>query len=94
MLEIFALVVLSVIVAVTIWLVVIIGNLPGRLARDAGHPQADAIALLGWVGLFTAGIGWFVALVWARVHPQGGEAALAVRLTELEQKVKTMETKA
>jgi hypothetical protein len=51
MLDIFALVVLLLLVGVGIWLVVLLGNLPGNIAREAGHPQAEAITVLscpGW----------------------------------------------
>ncbi len=64
-LQIFALIVIGVIIAVTIWLVVLLGSLPGKIARARGHPQTDAIQALGWVGLITLGIAWFIALVWA-----------------------------
>ena len=43
--------------------------LPGRKARERGHPQADAINVLGWIGLVTGGPGWVVAFVWAFTKP-------------------------
>lgn len=96
MLEIFALVVLGVLGAVAIWLVIIIGNLPGKLARAADHPQAEAIGLLGWVGLLTAGVGWFLALVWARMKPVSATPHAALhdleaRIEELEKKLAEVE---
>ena len=84
MLEIFALIVLFVLVAAIIWLVVLIGNIPGNIARAAEHPQAEAISILAWVGLLTLGIGWFVALVWAKMKPLGRDPALEQRVSELE----------
>ncbi len=83
MLEIFALVVLGVVCAIGLWLLVIIGNLPGKLAREAGHPQAEAISYLAWIGLLTLGIGWFIALVWAKMKPLGRDPALEQRVCEL-----------
>ncbi len=65
-LDIFALIVMAVLIAAAIGLVVFLGTLPGKWAREAGHPQVDAINVLAWVGLLTGGIGWFVALVWSR----------------------------
>jgi len=59
MLDIFALVVLLLLVGVGIWLVVLLGNLPGSIAREAGHPQVEAITVLSWVGLLTLGVAWF-----------------------------------
>lgn len=54
MLEIFALIVLGVLVAAAIWLVVLIGNIPGNMARAAEHPQAEAISMLAWLGYLTS----------------------------------------
>ena len=91
MLEIFALIVLGVLVAAAIWLVVLIGNIPGNIARAADHPQAGAISLLAWVGLLTFGIGWFVALVWARVRPVVPTVDMELRISKLEEKIALME---
>ncbi len=86
-LEIFALIVMLVIVAVVIWLVVLLGSMPGKIARQRGHPQADAIQVLGWIGVVTLGVGWFVALVWAYLRPNERselESQLVERITALE----------
>ncbi|KAA1188879.1 DUF3302 domain-containing protein [Pseudohalioglobus sediminis] len=83
-LQIFALVVLGVLVAAAIWLIVIIGNIPGNMARAANHPQADAISTLAWIGLLTLGLGWFIALVWARMKPVLPTAELEQRIAALE----------
>lgn len=91
MLEIFALIVLGVLVAVAIWLVVLIGNIPGRMARSADHPQAEAINLLAWVGLFTGGLGWLIALVWAKTRPMPPGRALERRVAELEARLEQIE---
>ena len=82
-LDIFALIVMGVILAAVIWLVVLIGPLPGKIARERGHPQADAIYVLGWIGIFTLGVAWLIALVWAYAKPFG-DAALQTRINELE----------
>jgi hypothetical protein len=84
MLEIFALIVLFVVIAAAIALVVLIGNIPGNMARAANHPQAEAISMLGWIGLLTLGIGWFVALVWAKAKPIGSNPELEARVAQLE----------
>ena len=55
-LDIFALVVMGILVAVVIWLVVLLGPLPGKIAAERGHRQADAIRVLGWIGLHV--LGW------------------------------------
>ena len=89
MLEIFALIVLAVLVAAAIWLVVIIGNIPGNMARAADHPQAEAISMLAWIGLLTLGVGWFLALVWAKYKPEPDRAELLARVEKLEAQLAT-----
>ena len=86
MLDIFALVVLLLLVGVGIWLVVLLGNLPGNIAREAGHPQVEAITVLSWVGLLTLGVAWFAALVWAKTKPLTNNS-------ELEQRLQLVETR-
>lgn len=39
-------------------------ELPGKMAADRKHPQADAIRMCGWMGLATAGLFWAFAMVW------------------------------
>jgi len=91
MLDVIALIVMLILIAVGIWLVVIIGNLPGKMAHDAGHPQAEAITLLGWIGLLTGGLGWLLALVWARVRPGSSAGEVEQRIQMLEGRLKTLE---
>lgn len=91
MLEIFALIVLGVLCAAGIWLIVLIGNIPGNMARAADHPQEKAISILAWLGLLTLGIGWGLALVWANTRPIVATDVLEKRLRELEEKVGQME---
>ncbi len=86
MLDAFALLVLFVLVATAIWLFVIIGRIPGRIAREAGHPQAEAINLLGWFGLAAGGLGWVIALIWSKTAP-GPDRVLEARIETLEAKL-------
>jgi hypothetical protein len=90
-LEVFALIVLLILCAAAIWLVVLIGGIPGRIARAANHPQAEAINLLAWIGLLTLGIGWFVALVWAKAKPIAPGPQLEQKLAELEARLARLE---
>lgn len=91
-LDIFALIVMGILVAIVIWLVVLLGPMPGNIARDRGHPQADAIKALGWIGIITLGIAWPFALVWAFYRPGDQKtqalsdqvAALRTELKELK----------
>ncbi len=84
-LDIFALVVFGVLIAFVIFLAVKLGPMPGNIARKRGHPQADAINVLGWIGVITLGLAWPLALIWA--HTRSGEqqaAHLGERVAALE----------
>ncbi len=74
-LDIFALVVMGVLLAFVIFLVVKLGPIPGNIAKSRGHPQADAIYALGWIGVVTLGLAWPIALVWA--YTRSGEQQAA-----------------
>lgn len=90
MLDIFAFIVLLILIAVVIALIIIIGNIPGNIARKSDHPQADAITTLAWVGLIT-GIGWFLALVWAKTKPCTSQVILEQRIAALERAQETQQ---
>jgi len=46
-----------------------LAGMPGRDARKRNHPEADAINILGWLGLPLGVFGWLAAMVWARKQP-------------------------
>lgn len=73
LLDFFALFILIVLVAaaVVVWLV--LGMMPGRIARQRQHPQADAIAVCGWWGAITLGLLMPVAYIWAYTDPRWRE---------------------
>ncbi len=84
-LDIFALVVFAVLIAFVIFLAVKLGPLPGNIASKRGHPQADAINVLGWIGVVTLGLAWPIALVWAYTRSGEQQAAfLGERVATLE----------
>ncbi len=68
-LDIFALIVLLVLIAAVVAIWVILGMLPGRIARARNHPQADAINMCGWWGVLTMGILLPLAFIWAYTTP-------------------------
>jgi ABC-type Fe3+ transport system permease subunit len=70
LLDYFALAVLLVLAtaAVVIW--VLLGIMPGRIARDRNHPHADAISVCGWWGVLTMGLLLPVAYIWAYSNPR------------------------
>jgi hypothetical protein len=92
-LDIFALVVLTILIALCIALVVVLGPLPGKIAKQRNHPQADAIQVMGWIGLITLGVPWLIALVWAYTKPfQSGspDSLLAERVSSLENQLQQL----
>ncbi len=65
-----------------LWLFVELGSLPGKKAAERNHPQAEAINILGWLGLLFGGVGWMVALVWAHTKPVFAPVAQAPATSE------------
>ena len=57
--------ILVLLVLLLIWIYVKLAALPGQKALERGHPQAEAINVLGWIGLLLGIAPWLVALVWA-----------------------------
>jgi hypothetical protein len=72
-LDVFALVVLAVLLLAAIVLIGVLGSLPGRIARTRGHPQADAITVGGWLGLLFGGVLWPVMMIWAYTNTASTE---------------------
>ena len=72
-LDLFALFVMLLLIgsAVAIW--VVLGMMPGRIARDRNHPQADAISICGWWGVITMGLLLPIAYIWAYTNPRWRE---------------------
>src|SRR5262245_46518530 len=68
--DIIAFAVFAVLIAAVVVIVVLLGSLPGTIARKRGHPQAAAVTAAGWLGVATGGILWPLALIWAfRIPP-------------------------
>src|SRR5262249_43244376 len=70
-LDLFALIVLAVLLLTAVVIVVVLGSLPGKIARQRGHPQAAAVNVASWLGMATLGILWPLALIWAFLQPSG-----------------------
>lgn len=68
-LDIFALIVLVVLVAAGLAIWAALGAYPGKIARKRNHPQADAIAMCGWWGVITMGLLTPLAFIWAYSNP-------------------------
>ena len=78
-LDYFTFVVLIVLIGVGLFGAVFLGSLPGKIAADRGHPQADAIRVAGWLGLLTMGLFFPIALIWAYTKPSGSEQIADLR---------------
>lgn len=92
-LDIFALIVLFILLAFGIALVVVLGPLPGKIAKQRNHPQADAIQVMGWIGLITLGLLWLIALIWAYTKPSqpgSADSQLAERMSLLENQLQQL----
>ena len=71
----FALIVLLVLIAAIVGIWVVLGMMPGKIARQRNHPQADAINVCGWWGVITMGLLLPVAWIWAYTNPNGQSAS-------------------
>ena len=72
-LDLFALFVLLLLVASAVAIGVILGMMPGRIARARSHPQTDAINVCGWWGVITMGLLLPIAYIWAYTNPHRRE---------------------
>ena len=64
-LNLFAWIVLLILVVSAVAMIVIAGSLPGHIARARNHPQEQAVRMAGWITLFLALPLWPVVLIWA-----------------------------
>jgi hypothetical protein len=92
-LDYFTFVVLIVLIGVGVFGAVLLGSLPGKIAADRGHPQADAIRVAGWLALLTMGLFFPIALIWAYTKPSGSEeiAALHQEVDRLRDRIDSSE---
>ena len=66
-LDVFAWIVLIVLVASTVAVMLFLAALPGHIAKSRNHPWAKAVTVGGWVTFFLGFILWPVVLIWAYV---------------------------
>lgn len=65
--DIFAWIVLIVLVVCTVAVIIFMAMLPGIIARRRHHPWAQAVNIAGWVTFFFGFVFWPLAVVWACV---------------------------
>ena len=68
-LDVITILIILIVVAVNVYFLIWLAGLPGRVARERGHPQADAINVCGWLSLLTLFAAWPVAIIWAYSRP-------------------------
>ena len=61
-------VILVVLITLVVGILMELASLPGKTARRRGHPNAQAISTLAWLGLPFV-FPWIIAMVWARAQP-------------------------
>jgi hypothetical protein len=69
-LDIFAFIILLVLIVAVVAVLILLGMMPGRIARKRNHPQAEAINMCGWWGLITMGLLLPLAYIWAYTNPR------------------------
>jgi hypothetical protein len=75
--DIFAWVVLVILLAVFMLVVWLMRSTPGHVARRCGHPWAEAVAVAGWITLIFGFVLWPIAMIWAYVDVPAKQAAEA-----------------
>ena len=67
LIDIFAWIVLLVLVATLVAVFVALGMMPGRIARKRGHPWPEAVAVGSWATLIFGFVFWPLVLICAYV---------------------------
>jgi hypothetical protein len=100
-----ALAILLIALTAVFYTFIYIHDIPYEIAKHRNHPQAEAIHVAGWLSLFTLHAIWPIIFIWA-VSKQGRplnvaiagqeppDGDLARRLTELENRLRTIEDRA
>jgi hypothetical protein len=73
--DIFAWIVLVILVVTLLGVLYLMGSLPDHVARRRNHPWAEAVAVAGWVTLIFGFALWPIALIWAYVDVPGSREA-------------------
>lgn len=73
--DVFAWIVLVVLVLSTVAVIVFLAMLPGMIARRRNHPWAEAVTVGGWVTLLLGFALWPIVLIWAYVDVPRAPAA-------------------
>lgn len=88
--DVFAWVVLLILVAAGVGIIVVLGMWPGKVAHARNHPQAEAIAIGGWLTLLLGFVLWPLVVIWAYVTPAQSSSS-EDRLASLEERLARLE---
>ena len=88
-LDIFAIIILLVLLVAILVAWVVLAMLPGKIARARNHHQAEAINVGGWISALLIGP-WPIMLVWAYMRPISS-AVLTEENENLRRKVDNLE---
>jgi Protein of unknown function (DUF3302) len=66
-LDLFAWIVLVILLATLVVVFCLLGWLPGHVAKLRGHPWADAVRVAGWITLIIGFALWPIVMIWAYV---------------------------
>lgn len=67
LIDIFAWIVLLVLILTGVAIFVTLGVVPGRIARKRGHPWPEAVTVGSWATLVFGFVFWPLVLIWAYV---------------------------
>jgi hypothetical protein len=67
MIDVFAWIVLLILIVSAVAMVFIAGSLPGYIAKSRDHPWAQAVTVACWITLICGFALWPIALIWAYV---------------------------
>ncbi len=95
--DIFAWVVLFVIIGSAVVVFVVLGLLPGKVAREREHPQVQAIQVASWLALIFGFAAWPFVLVWAYLRPVArpldtADTRSGMEIAELEARIARLES--
>lgn len=96
MLDYIALVILIFVALTLFYGIIVLHDIPYEIAVSRKHPQQDAIAVAGWVSLFTLHVIWPFLWIWAMLYsPDRGwgffQTQIEERLKEFDARLQQIE---
>jgi len=93
-LDIFAFIVLMVIVATIVGVFIFLGVWPGKVAQKNNHSYLEAVTIGSWIALVSGGVLWPIILIWAYTGgPRKANDGRQDKLAILEQRIAKLETR-